>query len=58
MIKVNPSLKQPSQEVHRKIPFRTVVQRFTVNLQPSFTKKGAIRSMPNPDEVEKIVKSK
>ena len=22
------------------------------------TKKGAIRSMPNPDEVEKIVKSK
>lgn len=38
-IKVNPSLKQPSQRVHRKIPFRTVVQRFTVNLQPSFTKK-------------------
>lgn len=39
MVKVNPSLKQSSQEIHRKISFRTVVQRFTVNLQPSFTKK-------------------
>lgn len=38
-IKVNPSLKQPSHRVHRQIPFRTVAQRFTVNLQPSFTKK-------------------
>ena len=28
-VKVNPSLKQPSQRVHRKIPFRAVVQRFT-----------------------------
>lgn len=38
-IKVNPSLKQPSQGGHRKNAFHTVAQRFTVNLQPSFTKK-------------------